>query len=69
MVRRRAQARISGIRYLFVFALAAMGVWGVQLCIDPDERIIAAGSTQRWEQMAQSSSCHILLDGRSLAAS
>ena len=71
VVRRRAQARISGIRYLFVFVLAAMGVRGVQLCIDPDERIIAAGSTQRWEQMRlKAVRGHIFArDGRSLAAS
>lgn len=71
VVRRRAQARIHGIRYVFVFVLAAMGVRGVQLCIDPDERIIAAGSTQRWEQMRLRAVRGDILakDGRSLAAS
>ena len=51
VVRARAIRRIKLMGGCILLFLSAMGARGVQLCIQPDERIIAAGSTQRWEQM------------------
>ena len=70
-VRERAGRRIRLLSVCILMVLAAMGVRGAQLCIHPDERIIAAGSTQRWEQMTFRASRGRILarDNRPLATS
>lgn len=71
MVRVRAQRRIRLLAIGFLFGLSILGLRGAQLCVQPDERIIAAGSTQRWEQMTLRAIRGNILasDDRPLAAS
>lgn len=50
-VMRRAGRRAWLLGGLFSVALVAIGVRAATLCVSPDERTVALGSQQRWEQM------------------
>ena len=70
-VRKRASQRVLMLGCIFGVILVGIGVRGVQLCVQPDDRTIIAGSAQRWEQMTIRASRGDIFgrDGRSLASS